>query len=76
MTTSPIGHTPLSRAETPDVGETSVAGKDRETARALLAACRALDLPTWNVRTAARGFIVPDAVYDQYAGDTAESHGI
>lgn len=68
---------PGSASDTPDLGETFVAGKDAETARALLAACRALDLPTWNVRTGARGFIVPNAVYDQYATNQSDStHGI
>jgi hypothetical protein len=70
--------TPTSeRADTPDLGETFVAGKDQETARGLLAACRDLGLQTWNVRTGARGFIVPNAVYDLYASDQqADQHGI
>lgn len=70
--------TPTSdRADTPDEGETFVAGKDPETARALLEACRALGMQTWNVRTGARGFIVPNAVYDRYADDQqATNHGI
>jgi len=62
--------------EAMSLGETYVAGKDQQTARSLLAACRALDLPTILVRTAARGFIVPDQVYEQYADDQAASHGI
>lgn len=65
-----------SAADQPDVGETFVAGKDKETAQGLLAACRALGVATWNVRTGSRGFIVPNAVYDQYADDTAAAHGI
>lgn len=58
------------------VGETYVSGKDQATARALLDAAAALGLPSLVVRTAARGFIVPDAVYDRYANDQAEAHGI
>lgn len=69
--------TPQSAAsDAPDLGETFVAGKDAETARRLLAACRALDLPTLLVKTTASGFVVPNAVYDQYASDQAETHGI
>lgn len=68
---------PGSASDTPDVGETFVAGKDQPTAAALLAACRALGLQTWNVRTGAHGFVVPNAVYDQYAADQqATAHGI
>lgn len=69
--------TPRSAAtDAPDLGETFVSGKDQPTAQALLAACRALDLPTMLVRTTASGFVVPNAVYDQYANDQAETHGI
>lgn len=70
--------TPMSAAtDAPDLGETFVNGKDQATAAGLLAACRALGLPTLLVRTTASGFVVPSAVYDQYANDTAaETHGI
>ena len=70
--------TPTSeRADTPDVGETFVAGKTPETARALLAACDTLGMARFNVRTGARGFVVPNAVYDQYADDQqVAEHGI
>lgn len=68
---------PGSASDTPDLGETFVAGRDKPTARALLAACDALGMQRWNVRTGARGFVVPNAVYDQYASDqVAADHGI
>jgi hypothetical protein len=70
--------TPTSeRADTPDVGETFVAGKDQATARALLDACDAEGMQRWNVRTGAHGFIVPNRVYDRYADDqNITQHGI
>lgn len=70
--------TPTSeRADTPDMGETFVAGKTQDTARALLAACDAEGMQRWNVRTGARGFVVPNQVYDRYASDQATTeHGI
>jgi hypothetical protein len=65
-----------SGTDAPELGETFVAGKTPETAQALLAACRTLDMPTLLVKTTASGFVVPNAVYDQYANDQAEHHGI
>lgn len=68
---------PGSASDTPDMGETFVAGKDQATARALLDACAALGMQAWNVRTGAHGFVVPNAVYDRYASDQASTeHGI
>jgi hypothetical protein len=64
---------PGSASDTPDLGETFVAGKDQATARALLAACDTLGVQRWSVRTGARGFVVPNAVYDQYASDQAST---
>lgn len=49
----------------PEVGETFVQGRDRDTARALLAAARELDLDTLVVRTTGHGFIVPNEVWDK-----------
>lgn len=46
------------------VSETFVNGKDRETARRLLAAAESLGLDSIVVRTARGGFIVPDEVWD------------
>lgn len=60
----------------PDVGETFVNGKDQETARGLLDACDNLGVTRLLVRTSARGFIVPNAVYDEYANDQAAARGI
>jgi hypothetical protein len=57
----------------PVQGETYVPGKDRETARALLAACDERGVDQSVVRTVTGGFIVPNEVYDQYA---ATQHGI
>lgn len=68
--------TPTSAAERVELGETFVSGKDQPTAQGLLAACRALELPTLVVRTVNGGFVVPDAVYDRYANDIAEPLGI
>lgn len=46
-------------------GEVFINGKDPETARALIAASNDVGLdPALSVRTAAHGFIVPDAVAD------------
>lgn len=68
--------TPTAASERVDVGETFVSGKDQPTAQGLLAAARALELPTFVVRAVTGGFVVPDAVYDRYANDLAEPLGI
>lgn len=57
----------------PVPGETYVAGKTQEVARALLDACDQLEMNRQVVRTVTGGFIVPNEVYDQYA---AQTHGI
>lgn len=48
----------------PDIGETFVQGKDTPTARALLAAAEALGIDPIAIRTVARGFVVPNEVWD------------
>lgn len=48
----------------PRPGETFVAGKNPETARALLAAAETTGHDPMVVRTVTGGFIVPDAVWD------------
>lgn len=55
----------------PELGETFVQGKDRETARALLDAAEALQLDPSVVRTATNGFIVPNPVYDRVLAEHA-----
>lgn len=45
-------------------GTTFVQGKDQATARVLLNAADKVGLPAYVVKTAAHGFIVPDAVWD------------
>lgn len=59
----------------PVEGETFVAGKDQETARALLAACDEVGIDQAEVRTVNGGFIVPNAVWDaaQQASSSADS---
>lgn len=57
--------TPSWMGGVPTIGETFVAGKDRDTARALLAAADDLGIDRMVVRTANGGFVVPDAVYDR-----------
>lgn len=49
------------------MGTTHVMGKDRATARALLAACDRLGVDQAEVRTNAHGFDVPDEVADEAA---------
>lgn len=51
-------------AAEPRIGETFVQGKDRETARALLDAADRLGVEHIEVKTVNRGFIVPNAVWD------------
>lgn len=60
----------------PEVGETMVMGKDKATARALLAAARDLGLGTHVVRTVNLGFIVPDAVWDRAQSDLHPDPGV
>ena len=55
----------------PDLGETFVQGKDRDTARALLAAAEATGHDRSVVRTVAHGFIVPNPVYDHVLAEHA-----
>lgn len=46
------------------LGETFVQGKDRDTARRLLAACDTLGIDQQHVRTVTQGFVVPNEVWD------------
>lgn len=55
----------------PEIGETFVQGKDRDTARALLAAARDLDYDESVIRVVGHGFIVPNAVFDLMYDATA-----
>jgi hypothetical protein len=54
---------------------TNIDGRSRATAEALLAAAEKVGVHPWEVRTAVRGYIVPDAVAAEYkrmvAGETA-----
>lgn len=56
----------------PELGETFVQGKDRDTARALLAAAAELDLDPTVIRVVGHGFIVPNDVFDIVAATTTE----
>lgn len=60
----------------PENGEAMVMGKDRDTARSLLAAAKQLGLDSNVVRTVNLGFIVPIAVWDQVQANNTADHGI
>lgn len=54
----------------PLLGESFVQGKDRDTARGLLASADALGLSAQVVRAVAHGFIVPNDVHDHWQQST------